>query len=152
MPIVVVETLVLAPIEQCFDAARDIPLHTKTVWPHTREEAIGGIVSGKINLGETVTFRATHFGIRQNLTSKIVEFARPYRFVDEMQKGAFQRLRHTHEFISQGEATLMRDTLTFNSPFGMIGFIFDRLVLQHYMRKFIYDRNERLKIFLEEGV
>jgi len=80
--VVKTEILVDAPIELCFDLARDIEIHTKTVWKHTNEKAIEGITSGRIGLGEYVTFQATHLGVRQKLTSRIVEYERPYKFVD----------------------------------------------------------------------
>jgi ligand-binding SRPBCC domain-containing protein len=149
MQIVIVETYVNATIEQCFDAARDIGLHQKTVWPHTFEEAIAGVTDGLIELDQTVTFRATHFKIRQTLTSKIVDFQKPYRFTDSMQKGAFKHLKHIHEFKEQGDGTLMKDTLEFQSPYGFIGLIFDSIVLKRYMKKFIDDRNLQLKTLLE---
>jgi ligand-binding SRPBCC domain-containing protein len=149
MQIVIVETYVNSSIEKCFDAARDIDLHMKTVWPNTEEKAIAGVTQGLIELGETVTFRATHFGIRQSLTSKIIEFNRPYRFTDKMQIGAFKSMKHVHEFIEQGEGTIMKDTLEFQSPLGVIGTLVDLFVLKHYMKKFVKDRNHNLKAILE---
>lgn len=150
MPIVKVETFVKAPIDVCFDAARNIDIHTKTVWKHTRERAIAGVTSGVIDFNETVTFEATHFGIRQTLTSKIVAYDRPYLFVDEMQKGAFKHLKHIHEFIEVDSGTMLVDTLDFSAPYGLIGKIFDQMVLKHYMKKFIEDRNEQLKELIED--
>jgi ligand-binding SRPBCC domain-containing protein len=149
MQTVIVETYVHASLERCFDAARDIDLHQKTVWSHTREEAIAGVVQGVIELGQTVTFRATHFGIRQTLTSRITDFNKPYCFTDSMQKGAFKSMKHTHEFNEQGEGTLMKDTLEFQSPYGIIGNLVDIIILKHYMKKFVKDRNQQLKIILE---
>jgi ligand-binding SRPBCC domain-containing protein len=149
MSIVIVETYVNSPIEKCFDAARDIDLHTKTVWSFTRERAIAGTTQGLIEFGEMVTFRATHFAIRQSLTSKIIEFNSPKLFTDQMQKGAFKSLKHIHEFIEHGDGTIMKDTLAFQSPYGIIGILFDILVLKHYMKKFINDRNLNLKAILE---
>lgn len=148
MPIVTVETYVAAPIELCFDLARDIDVHTQTVWKFTRERAVAGVTKGRIGYGETVTFEATHFW-RQRLTSKIVEYERPYRFVDEMQKGSFKRLKHIHEFYEVEGGTLLRDTLDFQAPLGILGWIADTFVLKHYMTKFIIDRNEQLKKIAE---
>ncbi len=148
--IIKVVTFVRAPIDVCFDTARDIEIHTNTVWKHTREKAIKGVTKGLIGFNETVTFEATHFGVRQTLTSKIVEFDRPYRFIDQMQKGAFNNMRHVHEFREKYDGTLMVDILDFSSPFGMIGKSFDSLVLKPYMKRFLEDRNKRIKSILEE--
>lgn len=148
MPVVVVETFVAAPIERCYDMARDIDIHTQTVWKHTRERAVDGVTSGMIGFGETVTFEATHFW-RQRLTSKIVEYDRPYRFVDEMQKGSFKRLKHIHDFIEVEGGTLLTDTLDFAAPLGPLGWIANQFVLKHYMKRFILARNRELKKLLE---
>ncbi|MBW7458382.1 SRPBCC family protein [Paenibacillus sepulcri] len=140
-----------APITQCFDSARDISLHTRTVWKHTKEEAVGGVTSGPIGAHQTVTFRATHFGIRQSLTSKITEFNAPFRFVDEMQRGAFKYLKHIHTFEEHGGITMMKDTLYFETPLGWVGRIAERAVLKRYMEKFLEHRNRELKRILEAG-
>lgn len=64
-----------APPEVVFDLARSIDLH-KLSTAHTGEEAIAGKTSGLIELGETVTWRARHFGVMQTLTSKVTGFER----------------------------------------------------------------------------
>lgn len=58
-------------------------------------------------LGEAVAFEAVHFGVRQRLTGKVVERDSPHRFVDEMTEGAFQSVRHVHEFKPSDPGTLM---------------------------------------------
>jgi ligand-binding SRPBCC domain-containing protein len=142
--------VVEASIQRCFDLARDIDVHTRTVWKHTKEKAVAGRTSGKIELGETVTFEATHFGVRQRLASEIVEFDAPRRFVDRMVRGAFKRMRHEHDFEALGErSTRMTDTLTFEAPLGPLGWIAERLVLRRYMLKFLEDRNAEVKRIAE---
>ncbi len=148
---VVTEITIRAPIEKCFDYARDIDVHTQTVWKHTRERAVSGVTSGRIGAGDTVTFQATHFGIRQKLTSCIVQYERPHVFVDQMVKGAFQSMRHEHHFSRiDDQTTCMRDMLKFEAPLGVLGRLAERLVLKHYMHAFIQSRNTKLKAILEQ--
>jgi hypothetical protein len=47
------------------------------------ELAIGGVTSGIMKLGDTVTWRARHFGMIFQMTSAITEYQYPSRFVDE---------------------------------------------------------------------
>ena len=148
MPTIVVETQIAAPVSLCFDLARDIDLHCAGNTA-TGEKAVAGVMHGKINSGETVTFEATHFGVRQRLTSHITDFDPPHRFVDEMVSGAFAALNHRHEFEEAGGGTLMRDTLTFVSPLGFLGVIADKLFLENYMRRFLLSRNAHLKRIAE---
>ena len=151
MAIVRTRIEIKAPIGLCFDAASDITLHTRTVWKMTRERAVGGIVAGTIKGGERVTFEATHFLIRQRLTSEIMDYERPFRFVDEMISGTFKRMRHTHSFkeSSGGKVTIMEDELDFDAPLGPIGFAVSHLVLKPYMRAFLQGRNRKLKQHIE---
>jgi ligand-binding SRPBCC domain-containing protein len=144
MPTVRLQTWIQAPISRCFDLSRDIDLHPQSA-AQTREEAIAGVTSGLIGPGETVTWEAVHFGIRQRLTAKITEFDRPYRFVDEMVQGAFKRFRHTHRFTEANGGTLIEETFDYTSPLGLLGRIADILFLQWYMYRFLQRRNAYLK-------
>lgn len=148
MTTIVVETRIAAPIELCFDLARDVEAHLKTS-SSTGERAVGGKTTGLLDLGDVVTFEAVHFGIRQRLTSKIVEFDRPRRFVDEMVRGAFASLRHIHEFVVDGASVVMRDTLTWRSPLGFLGVVADKLFVEGHMRAFMVKKQTELKEYAE---
>jgi len=149
MPSIRLETLINADIETCFDLSRSVDLHIQST-KHTGETAIAGRISGLIELGETVTWRARHFGIWQTLTSKITEMQRPVLFVDEMQNGAFKSFRHEHHFIRQDDTTLMIDVFTFESPLGWLGTLANHLFLTRYMTNLLHKRNEVIKLHAEK--
>jgi hypothetical protein len=69
-------TTIAAPIEVVFDLSLDIDAHLASM-ADSGERAIGGTTSGLIGLGETVTWRARHFGIPFTMTSKVTEWERP---------------------------------------------------------------------------
>jgi ligand-binding SRPBCC domain-containing protein len=150
MTTIVVETRIAAPVGLCFDLARDVEAHLKTS-SSTGERAVGGKTSGFHELGDVVTFEAVHFGIRQQLTSRIVEFDRPSRFVDEMVKGAFTSLRHVHEFGVDGAFVVMRDTLTWRSPLGFLGVLADKLFVEGHMRAFMMKKQSELRDLAERA-
>lgn len=148
MSTLVLERRIAAPIEVCFDLARDVEVHVRTS-AATDERVVAGKRVGLLELGDVVTFEAVHLGVRQRLTSKIVELDRPSRFVDEMVKGAFASLRHVHEFVAERSTVLMRDTLIWRSPFGLLGKIADRLVIERHLREFMNNRQSALKEIAE---
>ena len=150
VPTIVLETNIEAPPEICFDLMRDIRLHTETT-VETNDRATAGVTGGKIGLGQTVTFEGTHFGMRQRLTVKVVEFARPRHFVDEMIEGRFKSFKHGHEFFERDGGTLMVDTLRWASPFGIVGRLVDKLVLERHLRHLVTTRNARLKQIAEQS-
>ncbi|MBC8135283.1 MAG: SRPBCC family protein, partial [Fibrella sp.] len=135
MPTILLETAINAPVERCFNLARDIDVHSAST-SGTNEKAVAGVMEGLIGPGETVTWEATHFGVRQRLTSRITGFDPPHRFVDEMLSGAFHSLHHLHEFEPTATGgTIMRDTMTFVSPLGWLGILADKLFLESYMTR-----------------
>ena len=148
MPIIKIETEINAPIEVVFDLSRSIDLH-KISTHQTNEEAIAGITSGLIGKGESVTWRARHFGIYQTLTARITEFEKPTYFVDEMEKGIFQYFKHEHIFKENGQQTRMIDVFDYGSPLGILGKVADKLFLENYMRRFLEKRNKTIKAFAE---
>jgi len=97
VPVVHVVTRIRASIERCFDLARDIDLHARSL-DDTNEKAVAGVTSGLIGLDDEVTWEATHFGVRQRLTSRITAFDRPHSFRDSMVRGAFAGFDHDHLF------------------------------------------------------
>jgi ligand-binding SRPBCC domain-containing protein len=102
-------------------------------------------------LNEFVTWQATHFGFRQKLTSKITAFEKPNYFVDEQLKGAFKSIRHEHIFEESAGKVIMKDIFEFQSPFGVFGQLFNKLILTRYLRKLLIERNRVIKDFAETG-
>ncbi len=144
MPVIVLRTRVAAPPSRCFDLARDIDLHQRST-AASRERAVAGVTSGLLGRGDEVTWEATHFGVRQRLTSRITEFDPPNRFVDEMVRGAFARFRHEHEFLAVQGGTEMVDIFDYTSPLGPLGRLADGLFLHRYMMRLLRARNAYLK-------
>lgn len=127
-----------APPERCFDAARDVTVHLAS-WP--AHSAVAGVRAGPMHLGDEVTWRAPHFGIAWRMTSKIVVYERPRRFVDEMQRGPFARWRHEHRFLPIPQGTRMIDDVAFASPLGPLGWLVDQVVLQRFMLRLLLEHN-----------
>ena len=143
MSVIRLETIINAPIERIFDLARSIDLH-KISTKHTNEQAIAGKISGLINLNETVTWRAKHFGIYQNLTVEIFRYEKPFLFADRMTKGIFSKMEHLHQFEMLQNQTKMIDIFEFDAPLGILGKIISFLFLKKYMTKFLIIRNQTI--------
>jgi len=108
-------------------------------------------MTGLIEKDEFVTWEATHFLIKQKLTSKIIELNRPFSFTDCMVKGAFKSMHHNHFFKRVGDQIKMTDDLKFEAPLGLIGVLFSNFILQKYLTGFLRERNRLLKETAESG-
>jgi len=150
MPAIKLETTVNAPAERVFDLARSIDLHIESM-SGSRERAVGGVTSGLIEAGQTVTWEAVHFGFRQRLTSKITICDRPRHLQDVMASGAFTGFVHDHFLEQQGSRTVMRDVFNYTSPYGLLGRLADTLFLERYMTGLLEERNRRIKEVAESA-
>jgi ligand-binding SRPBCC domain-containing protein len=148
MPTIHLTTFIAAPAERVFDLCRSIDLHRKSM-AHTAEEAVAGTTNGLIGLEETVTWKAKHLLKTRILKSKIVAMVRPLSFTDEMMSGDFKSLRHEHHFKRIDNGTLLIDLFHFETPYGGLGRLANRLFLARYMKKLLETRNQVIKEYAE---
>lgn len=129
------------PVEALFDVSLDIDAHMASM-AASGERAVAGVTSGRIGLGETVTWRARHFGVRFTMTSKITALERPGFFVDRQVRGPFGMFVHEHTFEALGDGSRMTDRITVGSP--VLGRPVERAILVPYLRRLIRKRNAHL--------
>lgn len=151
------ETVIDAPPAACFALSLSVDAHTASM-SGSAERVVGGVATGEMRAGETVTWRARHFGLPWRMTSRVSEYDAPHRFVDEQVTGPFSRWWHEHRFElverigraqPDGSATIrivtrMTDVAEFEAPFGVLGRIAEQLVLRRYMRRLLQQRNRWL--------
>ena len=150
MGAIIVETRIQAPIELCFDLARDVEAHAQSAAFSSEQVVKPGRIEGLLVLGDLIAFEGRYFGISYRFAARITALDRPNRFVDEMIEGSFKWLRHVHEFEAGNGATLMRDTLDWEAPFGIIGRIADTLFLRRHLNWFVSTKQRALKIIVEQ--
>jgi ligand-binding SRPBCC domain-containing protein len=144
MPVIQLQTRINAPVEECFNLARNIDLHLQSMQQH-KERAVAGVTSGLVCLNDTVTWKAWHFGLPFTMSVRITEMQPPHYFVDQMISGPFQWFRHYHGFQCKGNHTLMTDEFVFRSPLGLLGKMVDKWVLSAYLKSLLIQRNTCIK-------
>jgi ligand-binding SRPBCC domain-containing protein len=149
MAVIKLDTLISADLQTCFDASRSIDAHAQSM-AGSQEKPVAGRTSGLIGLHETVTWRAKHFGIWWQLTSRITQMDPPNSFTDQIVKGPFARMHHKHSFVPQGKHTLMIDEFNYASPLGKLGKFADWLFVERYMRRLLSQRNEWIRKYCEK--
>jgi ligand-binding SRPBCC domain-containing protein len=144
-------TVIDAPITRVFDLARSVEVHLAGN-THFSEQAVAeaGVSTGLLALGDTVTWRARHFFVRQRLTSQITAYDPPHYFQDTMLRGAFRSMQHDHHFSTlPSGATEMLDIFRFAAPIPLLGRIAETLVLRRYMQSLLHERNAVIKEIAE---
>ncbi|PIC63838.1 cell division protein [Sporosarcina sp. P13] len=148
MPMITHREFISAPIDKCFELARDVETIMRTA-PDIKQKAVGGVTSGLLEKGDIVTWETVHFGIRTQLSSQMIVVERPHLFKDSMVKGLFHSFTHTHEFIEVQNGTWMIDRFDYSSPLSLLGVMADQLFLKRYMQNFIRKRAGVLKVIAE---
>jgi ligand-binding SRPBCC domain-containing protein len=148
MPSIHITTFIAAPIDRVFDLSRHIGLH-KISQQDNNEEAIGGVTSGLIKQGEFVIWKAKHLFKTRMMTIKITEMKSPDYFEDIMEKGDFISYTHKHHFKQVNNGTIMIDELAFETPYGSVGKIFNRIYLTKYMKSLVEQRNNTIREYAE---
>jgi ligand-binding SRPBCC domain-containing protein len=148
MPIIHLTTFISAPPERVFDLSRSIDLHKKSM-VHTGEQAVAGTTAGLIELDETVTWKARHLFKTRVLKVKVTEMKKPQSFTDEMANGDFKRMKHEHHFKQVDNGTILIDLFSFESPYGSLGKIANRLFVNRYIKKLLEHRNNIIKEYAE---
>ena len=138
-------TDIAAPAALVFDLSLRIDAHLGSMRRYG-EQAVAGVTTGQLGLGQQVTWQARHFGIRWRMTSRISHLQRPVVFVDEQVSGPFAAFRHVHHFHGATSGiTQMVDEVEFQAPLGLLGRLAEILVLGWYMRHLIESRHAYLK-------
>lgn len=145
--------IVRAPIERCFDLARSVEAHLAGN-VHSGESAVAaaGVTTGLLRLGDQVTWRAKHFGIRWSLTSEISAMRRPVSFQVVMIRGPFRFMRHDHFFRAlPGGETELRNRYSFAAPVPVLGRVAEVTFLRRYMIGLLGERNAVIREIAESA-
>lgn len=148
MPQIHLTSFISAPIERVFDLSRSINLHQVSMAANN-EKAIAGVTSGLISENETVTWQAKHLLKTRLFTSKITKMNRPSVFIDEMVNGDFNSFYHEHHFKAAENGTIVIDIINFETPYGVLGKMANRLFLTSYIERFLTKRNLIIKEYAE---
>jgi len=97
--------------------------------------------------GMTMDYTVTPlFGIPVSWKTKIVQVNELRSFTDFQLKGPYKLWRHYHEFIPNGQGVLMKDTVAYKLPFGIIGDITHYLLVQKKLKQIFDYRNRVLEL------
>src|SRR6202012_5794050 len=136
-------TWIDAPIDRVFDLSRSVDVHLlANVHENEQALAVGGLTTGLVGLGEQVTWRAKHFGLWHDLTSKATVVESPTYFQVTMVKGIFRSMQADHQLrVLPSGITELRDIFKIAAPLPIIGPIAEALFLRRYMISLNRERN-----------
>lgn len=130
------------PIEQTFEFygdARNLERITPP-WLGFEVTTPGTIEMG---VGTLIEYRLRLHRVPVRWRTRIEAWEPPVRFVDVQVQGPYSLWEHTHTFEADGpEATIIRDRVRYSIPFGPLGEIANRLLVQRDLRRIFDYRRE----------
>ena len=113
---------------------------------------MAGITSGLPELSQEVTWRAKHFGVWHNVTSRYTAMQPPTYFQATMTEGIFRSMQADHYFRAlPSGATEMKDLFRVAAPLPVLGPLAEALFLRRYMLTLLRERNAVIKQIAESN-
>jgi ligand-binding SRPBCC domain-containing protein len=148
-----------APIARCFALSTNIALVQRTIGMKLIDSGEpGGVTTGHIAANSRVVWRGWKFGLPIEHHTLVTAFEPPHPgsdgqltayFEDSQEHGRFASFRHEHFLIQLGCKTELEDRIHFALPFGPLGRLAAKLLLEPYIRKQARQRFAMIKELAE---
>ncbi|HET8954793.1 MAG TPA: SRPBCC family protein [Solirubrobacterales bacterium] len=93
----------------------------------------------EMEVGTLIEYRLRLHRLPVRWRTRITAWEPPHRFVDTQIKGPYSLWEHTHTFTEDGlGATIIEDRVRYSIPFGPLGELANRLLVQRDLRQ-IFD-------------
>lgn len=141
--------IIRAPIARVFDLVRSVDAHTVTS-STIGGQAVAGKTSGLAEVNDVTTYSARFFGLRFTLATRVTALNSPHSLTETLARGLFSEFGHIYALRPlESGAVELTDAFTFRSPLGVIGALFDSLILKPVMIRAMTDRLEGLRHIAE---
>lgn len=140
-------TLIKCSVEELFDFHTDTNNLTKITPPDIEVKLL--TPDFKAKEGEILKLKSIKNYIPINWTVKISKSQRPNKIVDTALKSPFKYWEHEHIFIKHENFTELKDVVTYEMPFGIIGEFLEPFVYSDLLKMFEF-RHEVTKKILEK--
>ena len=94
-----------------------------------------------MDTGTLIDYRLRVRGVPLSWRSRIDDWRENERFVDRQLRGPYRLWHHTHEFEPAGNGTLVRDRVDYALPFGPLGEVAHRVVVERDLGRIFDYRN-----------
>jgi ligand-binding SRPBCC domain-containing protein len=98
--------------------------------------------------GTRIEYRLTLHRVPLRWVTRIVEWQPGVRFVDRQAYGPYRLWHHTHDFIETADGTIVRDTVRYSLPFGVLGALAQELFVRRDLERVFDHRAEQVEILL----
>lgn len=101
-------------------------------------------IKSEVFEGAEFDYSIRWYGVTMGWRSKIIDYKPPERFTDVQLVGPYSSWEHLHTFEDAPEGTLMRDTVTYELRFGLLGSIVHFLAVRWQIEDIFSYRARRI--------
>jgi ligand-binding SRPBCC domain-containing protein len=123
-----------------FEDARNLSEITPP-WLHFRILTPGRI---EMRPGAEIEYRIRMMGLPMYWKTVIKEYAAPFRFVDEQERGPYTYWHHLHTFRESPEGTIASDDVDYALPFGPFGKLAHAVMVKRQLLEIFRYRQQAL--------
>jgi ligand-binding SRPBCC domain-containing protein len=135
----VFESVVPCTVEELW-AFHDSLEALKLLTPPTKQVEIIGDTT-ELRNGAVHKIRAKQFGVWLEWHAKISQVEPPSQFVDTAIRSPFKFWEHRHEFLPHAHGTLLKDTVRYEMPFGILGRLVDSMAVRRDLERMFEHRH-----------
>ena len=104
-----------------------------------------------IKEGQLIDYTLTIlYCIKLRWTTLITKYQFPNIFIDKQLKGPYSLWHHTHTFISQNGGTLIKDSVVYSVPFGLLGRLLNFIYIKYDLSNIFKYRHKILNNIFDE--
>ena len=137
---IIEQQLINAPIQEIWDFIAN-PLNLEKITPTELGFEITSAVPIKMYPGLIICYKVTPLlGIKTPWVTEITHVKPGEFFVDEQRIGPYKLWHHQHHLRRVGDQVEMTDIITYSPPMGVIGGLFNRLIIKKKLKQIFNHR------------
>jgi ligand-binding SRPBCC domain-containing protein len=139
------------PIDKAWDFFSS-PKNLQVITPPHMGFEITSEVTQKAYAGQIITYKVGILpGVKSNWVTEITQVKDQEFFIDEQRFGPYSMWHHEHWFESLPNGnTLMKDKISYKIPFGVLGYIAQKLFIKKQLTEIFTFRFQKLEQLFNE--
>lgn len=101
--------------------------------------------------GTEINYRLKVHGVPMRWVSRIERVVPGREFTDRQLSGPYAVWVHHHQFEPDGDGTIIRDTVRYRLPFGIVGAVAHLAFVQHDLNRIFRFRHQAVERYLGSG-
>jgi ligand-binding SRPBCC domain-containing protein len=124
------------------------PENLQRITPPWLSFEIVGDPPAEVSAGLEIEYRLRVHGFPTQWRSSIDAYEHDREFIDRQLKGPYSVWIHHHRFEPDGDATIIRDTVRYQIPFGILGAAAHLLFVRRDLRRIFDYRHSAVEVIL----